>query len=284
MSAALEALGLTTIDGVKSYQGSIIKNHKGSRDVLRLNVADSSGQNRTLYLKRTWKPYKKDGLYSLLQHGKVWSVSRRESENSATLNAAGLTTARVISYGEDCGPLWENFSYILTASATGSQTLAQFLQTCTDSQRRRRVLNALAAEIRKMHNAGLASPDLFTRHIFVDELPLKPAFCFIDMARLDQRRSLSSALRARDLAALNITAPMRYVSTRERLRFLKLYAGQDTATLLPIIQARMKHLLRRRKFKGFNQPPTGQSPTAEGIPSHRRVTTADQAERTELQP
>lgn len=254
VAKALSNLGLTTLSGVKSYRGEVLKNHKGSRDVLRLTVNDTEGRTRVLYLKRTWKPYKKDGLLSLLQRGRVWSVSRREWENSKALDAAGLKTAGLVSIGEECGPLWERFSYILTAEATGTQTLERFLQSCLDSARRQRVLDALAMEIRKMHLAGLASPDLFTRHIFIDEAPATPSFCLIDMARLDHQRTLTASLRARDLAALNITAPIRHASARERLRFLKQYAGADSATLLPLIQARMKHLLHRRKFRDFAKP------------------------------
>jgi hypothetical protein len=102
-----------------------------------------------------------------------------------------------------------------------------------------------------MHDAGLASPDLFTRHVFVDESGRWPAFCFIDMARLDRRRVLSARLRARDLAALNVTAPMRHVSAKERLRFLHVYCGGRNRTLFRSIRKRVAHLLKRRKFASF---------------------------------
>ena len=285
VAAALDDLGLTTITGVKSYQGCLIKNHKGSRDVLRIPVTDINGRALTLYLKRTWKSYKKDGLFSLLQHGRVWSVSRREWENSKTLNAAGLRTASLIAFGEECGPLWEKFSYILTAQATGTQTLGNFLQTCLDPARRRRTLDTLALEIRKMHDAGLASPDLFARHIFVDDALAEPTFCFIDMARLDRRHSLSAALRARDLAALNITAPLRHVSDRERLRFLKRYSEQGARTLLPLIRVRMNHLLRRRKFRDYSIPNESKKKPESGLNTSPRTTTPEiEATHTHSQP
>lgn len=268
LATALEPLGLATEEGVKSYRGEVIKNHKGSRDVLRIQLNDINGRALTLYLKRTWKSYKKDGLFSLLHRGRVWSISRREWENSKTLNAAGMRTADLVAFGEECGLLWEKFSYILTAQAKG-KTLGHFLQTCREPSRRRRVLDGLAFEIRKMHDAGLASPDLFTRHIFVDESPGTPEFCLIDMARLDQRRTLPSTLRARDLAALNITAPLRWVSARERLRFLKRYSRGGDAALLPLIRARMNHLLHRKKFRDFSKPA---APTDSAAPDLNKPT------------
>jgi hypothetical protein len=116
------------------------------------------------------------------------------------------------------------------------------------------VLDALACNIRRMHEAGLAMPDLFTRHIFVDVTGDQPVFHLIDMARLDRQARLSRSLRARDLAALNITAPLRIVTPRERIRFLRTYGGQLDRKLIKGIAARMEHLLRRRKHADFQTP------------------------------
>lgn len=264
-AAALEKLGLTTIEGVRSFQGTLVKNHKGSRDIFRIPVTDADGMPAILYLKRIWKSYKKDGLLSLLQHGRVWSVSRREWENSKALQAAGVNTAPLLALGEECGLLWERFSYLLTVEAPGTQTACAFLQNCTDPVQRRHVFDALARELRKLHDAGLASPDLFARHIFIDQTIEPPRFCLIDMARLDRRRSLSPVLLARDLAALSVTAPLRFVSNRERLRFLKRYSSGTARTLLPLILVRMKYLLRRRKFRDFAKPGDSASPPRSSV-------------------
>ena len=205
----------------------------------------------TLFLKRNWKPYKKDGLISLLRRGRVWSVSRQEWANALALQRAGLRTARLVAYGEECGPAWEKFSFILTEAADGRWTIRDFLRDCQDPARRRGVLDALAREIGRMHEAGLASPDLFTRHIFLNDDVIPPQFCLIDMARLDTRGSLSPCRRARDLAALHVTAPLRFATWRERLRFARIYAGCGTRGLLKRIGRRADRLLRRRKFRDF---------------------------------
>jgi hypothetical protein len=102
-----------------------------------------------------------------------------------------------------------------------------------------------------MHAAGLASPDLFTRHLFVDETATPPAFCFIDMARLDSGKPLSDRTRSRDLAALHVTSPLRFVSMRERLRFLRIYSGKPDRGLVKLIGQRAEHLLQRKKFADF---------------------------------
>ena len=155
----------------------------------------------------------------------------------------------LVAYGEECGPLWEHFSFLITEAAEGSQTLESFQEQCRDGAIRRRVFSALAREVRRLHDAGYASPDLFTRHAFIDAGSKPPTFCWIDMARLDRERPLSAAKRARDLAALNITAPQRSTSTRERLRFLRDYCGDTDRGLLARIDRRMQHLLKRGKFR-----------------------------------
>ena len=240
----LRQLGLDTMEGVKKFEGELIKNHKGRRDIQR--IAGIPGA--TFYLKRNWQPYRKDGLKSLFTRGEVWSQSRVEWENSLALQRAGIAVAEPIAFGEECGLLWERFSFVLTAEARGEMTLDEFLRTERQLHERRRVSDAFAHAIRKMHDAGLASPDLFARHIFVQRSS-HPEFCLIDMARLDRRENLPTSLRARDLAALNITAPLRFVSTRERLRFLAAYGGDRR--LRRLVVARTKHLLTRRKFADF---------------------------------
>ena len=247
----LDGLGLSTLEGAKAFKGDLVKNHKGRRDIFRIRTKAEDGRDLVLFLKRNLKPYKKDGLASLLTRGRVRSLSRQEWENSMALEATGLKTAGLVACGEECGPLWEKFSFIITEAAIGRQTLEQFLRDCHDAPKRRRVFDTLAREIRKMHDAGLATPDLFSRHIFVDAEAQSPEFCLIDMARVDRARPLSQRLRARDLAALNITAPIRHVSARERLRFLRVYAGQTDKPLEQQIRRRVEYLLHRRKFRGF---------------------------------
>ncbi len=253
--ALLRHLGLATMDQVRTFHGDLVKNHRGRRDIFRIRAqpGDGSGVERVFYLKRNLRPYRKDGWASLWRRGRVWSLSRQEWENSLRLQAAGLRVAGLVAYGEDCGWSRERFSYLITEAATGAQTLEQFLKDNRDPRIRRGVFDALAREIRRLHQAGLASPDLFTRHLFVDTSAPEPAFCFIDMCRLDQVRLMTSARRARDLAALNITAPLHSVSARERLRFLRIYGGTPRADrdLVRRISGRMKHLLKRRKFRDF---------------------------------
>jgi hypothetical protein len=246
--ALLQRLGLATCPEAKTFRAERVKDHRGRRDILRLSAADESGRPLLLYVKRNWRPYKKDGLKSLLRHGRVWSVARQEWENADALERAGLRAAPRVAFGEECGPLWERFSFLVTEAAAGAETVEHFLRHCHDPPERRRVFDALAREVRRLHDAGLATPDLFSRHVFVERGRQPPAFCWIDVARLDRRRRLPGRLRARDLAALNVTAPRRFVSRRERLRFFLRYAGGKDRRLLRQVVTRTRQLLKRRRF------------------------------------
>jgi len=244
----LRRLGLDSIEGVKRFSGSLVKNHQGRRDIQRIETTAGT-QRLVFFLKRNWRPYRKDGLRCLFTRGTVWSQSRVEWENCLALQRAGIGIAEPIAFGEECALAWEKSSFLLTAAVPGEQTVEEFLSSCDDAVERRKVFDALADDIRKMHDAGLASPDLFTRHIFI-ERGTPPKFWLIDMARLDRRRRLSLKLRARDLAALHVTAPLRHASTRERLRFLRRYGGDRL--LREAVRRRAAHLLKRTKFADFS--------------------------------
>jgi tRNA A-37 threonylcarbamoyl transferase component Bud32 len=242
----LEKLALDTLEGVKSFQGDLVKNHRGRRDIFRIKTEGSP----VLFLKRNWRPYKKNGFASFLQRGTVWSIAREEWENSAALERAGMPVAGLVAYGEACGLLWENFSFILTEAAPG-QPMDEFIRECRDSQLRQLVFKTLGLHILSMHDAGFATPDLFTRHIFVNVGNNPPTFCLIDMARLNRRKIIPVKMRARDLAALNATAPLRFVSDEERKTFFKSYAQGGDEHLSALIKKRMEHLLKRGKYQDF---------------------------------
>lgn len=258
-------LGLDTLDGVRSFRQDgpgvqLIKDHRNKRDILCIRPAatEGLGESPALFLKRIYRPYRKDGLKSLLVRGRVRSLCRQEWDNYLALRDAGMSIAEPVAVGDVCGPLWEHFSFILTGAARGNETVEDFLARSRDAALRRRVIRALAAEVRKMHDAGLASPDLFTRHFFLDLSDGQPRFCLIDMARLDHRTPgrLPDALRARDMAALNATAPLRFVSRTERAQFLKAYAGakEHRRRLVPLVRRRVGHLLKKRKYADFLTP------------------------------
>lgn len=95
-------------------------------------------------------------------------------------------------------------------------------------------------------------------------VPFDPAYCTFPSYRWrgcgrcrgghdDREQPLSDRLRARDLAALNITSPLRFVSVKERVRFLQIYSRSAGKPLVARIRRRVEYLLKRRKFRGFHE-------------------------------
>lgn len=253
--ALLERIGLATLAGVKSFRGEVIECVAGKRDVQRICAADESGRKLVMYLKRHWRSDRKEALLSLIKHGRVWSVARVEWENARILQRAGFHTAELVACGDEMTLLGERFSFLLTEAARGPVTLGQFIQDCRDLALRRRVFDALALELRRLHHVGLSMPDLFSRHVFFDPAAHPLDFSFIDVARIERRRRLSIMHRVRALAALNVTAPIRFVSARERVRFLRLYAGEkELRPLVDRIASRTARLLERKKYRDFLKP------------------------------
>ena len=250
--AVLTRLGLNTLEEFKNFQGEVVQPDK--REVLRIRTRDEAGRDLMLFLKRNWRINKKNGLHSLLRRGRVWSVARMEWENAKAVQRAGFQTAALVACVEDCGPLWENFSCLLTEAATGPDNLETFLRQKRSVAERRRVFDALAVEVRRMHAAGVATPDFYARHIFFDAAADKPVFCFIDLARLEQGQPLPLGARVRTLASLNVSAPLRLVTPRERLRFLRIYAGRLEREMVGLIEERTGRLLERKKFPDFRAP------------------------------
>jgi len=91
-----------------------------------------------------------------------------------------------------------------------------------------------------MHDAGLFTPDLFARHIFVDG----DRFALIDMARLDNVRPRATCSIKRD-RALAFGFDETEVALPESLRWPEFFRP---------IERRVQYLLKkRRKFSDFER-------------------------------
>jgi tRNA A-37 threonylcarbamoyl transferase component Bud32 len=261
----LHKLDLASFEGVRRYTGPSFDDHSDLRDIHRIQTTDEHGRPLVFFMKRIHRTFRKDALRSLLAHGRVWSSARQEWENALLLEQAGIPVAPLVAYGEQLAMLRERFSFIITEEAPG-RCLDDFVRTCRDMPLRRRVFDDLARLVQRMHNAGLAAPDLFLRHVFVDTAGEAPRFHLIDMNRLDIGR-ISPKQRARDIAGLHVTAPLGTVSITERLRFLQTYAGSINRKLFHLIARRARHQLRKPRFQFFY----GDRPTPQVLHMGERV-------------
>lgn len=242
----LAEMGLIDLASVQTLRGSLVKDQRGKRDVLQLSL-----RGQTFFLKRIWRTKPVQTLETLVKHRRVRSLAGIEWDNLVQLSRHRIRVAEPIAFGERIYRLREEFSFILTRAAPGEMDLHDFVESETDPIRRRRVLDELAGMVRRLHDAGFATPDLFARHLFLNWRGGRPLFTLIDMARVDRVRQVSRAMRARDIAGLNSSLPHHLVSPSDRMRFLHRYCGGRDRSMAAAVRRRMEHLLRRNKRLNF---------------------------------
>jgi Ser/Thr protein kinase RdoA (MazF antagonist) len=95
------------------------------------------------------------------------------------------------------------------------------LKLCRDFIRR------LAAFIRKFHQTGYCHRDLYFSHIFYNG---NNDFTLIDLARAFKPLIRYHRFRIKDIAQLHYSAPAKYFSRTDRLRFYLAYTSQKKLT------------------------------------------------------
>jgi tRNA A-37 threonylcarbamoyl transferase component Bud32 len=162
-------------------------------------------------LKDLWRPSK--ALRAL-------RISRRLSDD-------GFLAPAVLAAGEQRAGRFLRGAFLLTL-AVSWPTLAQLgkrlalLSAEEGRQRRRAIVEALGAEVGRLHRAGYVHGDLVVSNILVDE-GTPPRFCFLDHDRSRKRASPSEREQGRTLVELN-RLPVPGIRHADRLRFLLHYA------------------------------------------------------------
>lgn len=248
--ALLRRHGLDSLNAIRDLKVAPFKVYPGRRDVIRLKLESEAGQPPVvLFVKRNWVPYPKHALASLVRFGRVIGFGEWEARNLLTLERHGISASPCVASGAEISGLNERFSFVISEAAPG-MALDDWLAEEPDDARRRTVSNALAAMLRRVHDHGFALPTLLARHVFVEFDPQDaaspPRLTLIDIDRLHWRPILPRRRRAKDLAHLQLSVPVRVATRTERIRFLYAYGRKMAKRLLPMIQGRAAYLLRRR--------------------------------------
>ena len=228
------SLGLTTIDSIFAFQSGrnlTKKNLADYRTRIQLQIGTPT---KTLFLKRYENPPLNAQMDKVLCNHAPITCGIFEVNAAKTLTAAGVNTAKVIAYGEQTNWLFENRSFVITEQVPAAKSLEQKLPHYFDAPvtgenlpRRRKFINDLAEFIKAFHYTGFCHRDLYLCHIFCDE---NEKFTLIDLARAFQPWLLRPRYRIKDIAQLFYSAPGKYFSQADRLRFYKTYRGRKKLT------------------------------------------------------
>ncbi len=244
--AALEGCGLRQARDFLAWPGVILSGHP-RRHVLRVRVGDAS-----FILKKEHLVPWSDRLASAWA-GFGWvSKSLREAAVLGRLRAAGVPCPEVVAAGED-----GRRAFLLVREQPGMTELRDCL--ARPDLDRRALAAALGRELARVHAAGFEQPDLYAKHILVEQTPAGWRFCLIDWQRSRQRPAVPWSRRLRDLAALDASLAAPLAEDRLRLLCLRAYLRHSPAGRPADLAGRIRRLaaqlLRRRKVRELRQPP-----------------------------
>jgi heptosyltransferase-2 len=230
----LRELGLTSIGDVFSFDAgyNLTKNNLAAfrtRSQFELKSSPT-----TLFLKRYDSPPLLSQLKNWWCHHCRISYGFCEVDAARKLTAAGISTPKIISYGWQCGTLFEKRSFCLTEKIPNAESLERKLPCCFSNPRtskalkpRRDFIARLAAFVRNFHATGLRHRDLYFSHIFYSN---NCRFYLIDLTRVFKPLILDERFRIKDIAQLYYSAPGQYFSRTDRLRFYLEYTGRSKLT------------------------------------------------------
>jgi serine/threonine protein kinase len=185
----------------------------------------------TVFLKRYDHPPVMTQLKNWLSSKKRVSCAFAEVEAAQKLAAIGINTPRMIAWGQLWGVFFEKRSFAAIEEIREGQSLERSLPgffnepaTKENLILRRQFIRQLASFIRKFHDTGYRHRDLYLCHIF--RVP-DGRFYLIDLARVFKPALFGEMYRIKDIAQLHYSAPAKYFSKTDRLRFLRAYLGRE---------------------------------------------------------
>jgi len=236
--AALVKLGLDCFDGVFSFDAarSLTKSNLApyrSRLQFEIDLPDSHGPT-TVFMKRYDRPPVSVQLKNWLSARSRRSCGQCEAGPASELAAAGISTPKTICRGEQWGTLFEKRSFIITEKIADAEAIERKLPECFDSRAttenlklRRDFITRLAEFIAKFHATKYRHRDLYFSHIFYSD---DGRFYLIDLARAFKPLLLRRRFLIKDIAQIYYSAPGRYFSRTDRMRFYFGYTGRRKLT------------------------------------------------------
>jgi heptose I phosphotransferase len=228
--AALEAEGLANFDALfAAGQDNRIDGHR-HRSVSRLELKGADGRPQVIYLKRQWGIEARPAIRDFLEGRWPELPARREWNNVTRLVRAGVPVSPPVAWGVDKAGR-EPRALIAFAEVSGT-SLARWIDRQAQSalagvaaRERHGVAVAVGRAVRRLHDAGFSFPDLYGKHLFLENAGSgQPRVVLIDVQRLRGRRP---GYVAEDFAALYASTDEPGVTRSDRLRVFRAYMGQE---------------------------------------------------------
>jgi len=255
--ALLETFGLATFDALfEAGEGNHVNGHH-CRLVSRLELGEGD-RKVVIYVKRRWGAAATASWRDLVRLRFPMLPVRYEWKSAVQLLAANIPVSRPVAWGV-CADTAPPRAIIAFREVEGP-SLAEWIHRSASTARKGRlarsrnaIATALGETARRLHDVGFSFPDLYTKHIYLEDSDgPAPRVVLIDVQRL---RMLLPWRRAKDLAALYVSAQVAGVTRTDRLRVLRAYLRGGRVT-----GRRARALVHRVERAAAKMPGRGQDP------------------------
>ncbi|MEE8169683.1 MAG: lipopolysaccharide kinase InaA family protein [Phycisphaerae bacterium] len=231
----LASVALDTVSRVLACRGDHLAAWSHTSDSIRVDLPNGDG---AVFIKRYHFPRWRHRWRGMFR-GVFFRASRAFSEyrNLKHMRRLGIHAVRPVAWGERRIAHFIRSCFLITEAVPNARSLATFVQTFSRRDMvgrrvrvRHEVLSSLAAETRRMHDAGFVHRDLFWRNVLVRPLSGdRFEFYFLDasLGKLVRLRSSRRQKIVHDLAALSVLAP-EFCSKSDQLRFVRCYLGSNS--------------------------------------------------------
>lgn len=223
--ALLEANGLATFDALfAAGEREKVDGHR-LRSVSRLEIGEAD-RAIVIYIKRRWGEAATASWRDLIRLRWPMVPVHYEWKSALQLLAANIPVSRPVVWGV-CADGASPRALIAFREVEGP-SLAAWLHRSPSTARsgraarnRHAIATTLGETVRRLHDVGFSFPDLYTKHLYLEDGDgPAPHVVLIDVQRL---RMLLPWRRAKDLAALYVSAQVPEVTRTDRLRVLRAY-------------------------------------------------------------
>jgi len=225
----LEANGLASFEALFAAGDAGLMDGHQERSVSRVELRAASGEPVVIYLKRRWGRAVGRSWADLLRLKWPACATAREWSNIQRLAAAGIPVADPVAWGRAAGP--EGPRTLLAVREVRGLSLASWLDRLTPGGAEphphsvAQVAAAVGKAVRRLHDAGYSFPDLYAKHVFLEDTGIGvPRIVFIDPARL---RRLTRRRAAADWAALLATTETPALTHEDYSLALRVYFGEE---------------------------------------------------------
>jgi tRNA A-37 threonylcarbamoyl transferase component Bud32 len=251
--ALLRRHGLSRAEDFLALPAVIISGHP-DRHVAQVTVGAGT-DTLAAYIKREHRVPWKDRLANAWA-GFGWSSkSFREARTLRQLGQIGVGCPDWVAAGEDD----RGRAFLLVRELSDAVDLRHFLgqRGQASPRQRRRFAHALGEALARLHAAGFAHADLYSKHVLVD--PTCETIHVLDWQRALRAVRIGWCRRCRDLAALDATLADELATPRERLvcllAYLRAVPAQDAGAVLARVRCQAGRFLLRRQVRELRQPP-----------------------------